>query len=109
MRNILIAIFLFSFLFFGSVCNAETDTIKVLDSNGLVRAVKQINQTASVEIQTSEPDMKLSLQSMDKLQAEIVGEGQGKKVIFRDVTSGTWRITGSQNGISKVTINSGQN
>lgn len=88
---------------------AQIETVKILDGNSLVRAVKQINQSALVEIETVEPDMKLSLQSMDKLQAEIEGEGQGKTVIFREVTAGTWRITGSQNGISKVTIKSGQN
>lgn len=88
----------------GNFANAEMGTLKILDEQGLVRAVKEIPGQGAVSIEANLGDSKITLQSIDRLQPEREGELVGKRLVFKNIGPGTWRITGSQEGITKVTI-----
>jgi hypothetical protein len=88
----------------GNFANAEMGTLKILDEQGLVRAVKEIPGQGAVSIEANLGDSKITLQCIDRLQPEREGELVGKRLVFKNIGPGTWRITGSQEGITKVTI-----
>lgn len=87
---------------------AETGSIRIIDEHGLVRAVKAVSASASVVIELGpkfDGTQELSLINVDGLQPERQGTYiSGKSVSFSGINAGTWRITGGQNPISKVTI-----
>jgi len=83
---------------------AELQSLKILDQGGLVRGMKQVEGPTTVTVEGVASDLQITLQSLDKIEPEKEGERAGNKVTFRGVSPGIWRITGSQEGISKVTI-----
>jgi hypothetical protein len=99
--NLRILLFL---VFIPTVVLAELQSLKILDQAGLVRGMKQVEGLTTVTVEGLSSDLQITLQSLDKIEPEKEGERVGNKVTFRGVSPGIWRITGSQEGISKVTI-----
>lgn len=104
LKHLCFAIFLGIF----NLCLAEPGVVRVVDEHGLVRALKSVSTSASILIELGSnfseiPD--ISIINVDGLQPEQHGRyDSGRGISFSGIGAGTWRITGSQTPISKVTI-----
>jgi len=82
--------------------------LKVLDSMGLTRAVKRVDNGASVRVETrNDTATQISLTHVDGLAPDISGSRQDDgSYVFRNVTQGSWRLTveGQDVVISQVRI-----
>jgi hypothetical protein len=78
--------------FFSSLIQAEE--LKVLDSIGLTRAVKQVAKSARVEIRLKDASQSadLELVSVDGLSAPLKSQINGNSVVFNSVPAGEWKI-----------------
>lgn len=78
------------------VAEASAGELKVLDQRGLVRAVRDVQSSATIHVQTSGPVEEVSLVNTDGLAAPLSpATPGGPELVFNGVGSGTWQLKAS--------------
>ena len=95
--------------FSPNVLGQDVAQLKVITSNGLIRAMSPIEDRNTVTISVSGAAMPvtLTLINVDGIEVErsASGDSQGR-FVFRDLKPGTWKITDTAVIISDVKITS---
>ena len=90
-----------------SPLTAFAGELRILDSMGLTRAVKFVDEHAKVVISTGSDAAGISLSHVDGLAPDIEGKRTSdKSILFADVPEGVWKIKISDQpvAISEVKI-----
>jgi hypothetical protein len=85
---------------------AQDSQIKIIDSNGLTRAVRILRSKATVQvtIRSNLPEQSVTLEAVDQALASINGVREDDQIFFKQVASGIWRISLSSGDLLKVQI-----
>ena len=100
MRHMLTKYLLLRLLFVSSLSFAMpllAGELKIVDKHGLVRAIKTIQDHATVTVNVKATQERVVLARTDGIAAEIVGEPRGAEpiYIFSNVSDGVWIVKGN--------------
>lgn len=97
------------FLIFISICfyvaSALAGEVRVVDQDGLVRALKVTESPVRVFVRASKDLNDMVLSPVGGIQSEFSAEPLREGTIqFRNVTKGTWKLSASSKDIIEVAI-----
>ena len=103
-------LYLLSLLGVGSISSglpAYAGELKVLDTRGLIRGIKEVKGSAVVVVTLTEPPkaQTVTLSNVNGLSADLSGQPDGPRTIrFEPVPEGEWKIQATPGAISVKSV-----
>ncbi len=89
----------FFFIFLPTL--ALADELRIVDTSGIIRAVREVDKPATVTAKfeggaANDTRKTITLKNLDGVHSSLAKEGApGSKVVFLNVSPGIWEISGS--------------